>query len=167
MQFHRNSGASFARLLPPEQNERFRERFVAIAEPCKRKPPVFYDARYGTRAPWGALVRYFRQAFSAAETREAQGRVVEEVTAFALELIADARSWLGPAPLTLREVVMESQQADGDEDVAESAFLSEQTQFSAENWIRAIRRERAKGEVLELKLLQIARGKTNDGPRAA
>jgi len=138
--------------------------FVAIAEPCAREPRIYGDTKYGARAPWALLMRYIRQAFDACRSREARRECIERATAFFMACIAEVRLWALDIPQCRRDVFETAQDADGDEDVAESVYLMEPTPANAARLIEVARTDRLRSEARELHLMRIVSG--SDRPAA-
>lgn len=148
------------RVMSRAQLQRLQDRVVGVAAPCTRKPRWFYDVSYAEpeKLSLAQLVLRFRQAFdAAAQTPEGRREVVDRITHLALEIIAIARSWLPSLPGTVGEAILNAQQADAEEEIAETTYLAEPTPANRDRWIDAIRRQRMTADVLEMHLMALHR----------
>jgi hypothetical protein len=152
---HNDARRSIATLrLEGPSDDRLRRAFAAIGEPCRKQPEVFPQVRHGIRSPWRSVFRYFAQAFHAAPDHNARKSVVERITAFFLEGIAHVRTWLViGAPMCRIEVFESAQQADGDEDMAETLYLMNPSPTNRDRLVEAGRLERQRSEMREHYLL--------------
>ena len=167
MHFNENRRASFASRRQQQMGaeDALRLAFISMAEPCAREPRVFADTKYGARQPWGLLLRYCRQAYDAARTREARQDVIERAIAFFQACIGHVREWANEMPSCRRDVFESAQQVDGQEDELEIRFLMEPSHANAMALIEVGRRDRQRSEAREKYLMSVMRA--TDGKPAA
>jgi hypothetical protein len=169
MQFNENRRASFVsrRQAQMASEDALRLAFIGMAEPCAREPRVFADTKYGARQPWSMLMRYVRQAYDAARTKESRHEVIERAVSFFQACIAHVRAWINEVPSARRDVFESAQQIDGDEDLMECRFLLEPTVANAMALIEVGRRDRQRSEMREQYLVKWIMQQQGHGPTGA